>query len=334
MNKTNSTTNFSSKFILSVIILVIMFILSLLLGAEKVALNDVWLSFSSNIKNTNINIIREIRLPREIAAVFVGAALAVSGAIMQGISKNSLADPGILGLTAGANAALTVTIALIPSANYLTILISCFLGSALAVLLVFGISISKSGRFSPFRIVLAGSAISTFLFAISQGIQIYFKLSKDVSMWTSGGLIGTSWDELTVIVPFISVGIATALVLSRQLTILSLSEEVAIGLGQKTAIIKSILFVVVTILAGAAVALASNLVFLGLIVPHITYFIIGKDYKFVIPISAVLGAALMVFADILGRLIAAPYETPVAAIISIIGLPFFLFIVHKGGNKN
>ncbi|KHD37464.1 iron ABC transporter [Clostridium acetobutylicum] len=334
MDKTNSITNFSSKLILSVIILIIMFILSLILGAEKVSLNDVWLAVSSSVKNGNINIIREIRLPREIAAVFVGAALAVSGAIMQGVSKNPLADPGLLGLTAGANAALTITITMAPSANYLTILISCFLGAAAAVVLVFGISFSKRGGSSPLRIVLAGSAVSTFLFAISQGMQIYFKLSKDVSMWTSGGLIGTSWDELAVIIPFITLGLATAFILSRQLTVLSLSEEVAVGLGQKTTAIKAILFVVVTILAGASVALASNLVFLGLMVPHIAYFIIGKDYRFVIPISTVLGAALMVFSDILGRLVASPYETPVAAIISMIGLPFFLFIVHKGGKNS
>jgi iron complex transport system permease protein len=183
------------------------------------------------------------------------------------------------------------------------------------------------------RIVLAGSAVSTFLYAIAQGIQIYFKISKDVSMWTSGGLIGTSWDQLTVIAPFIIVGITVAIALSRQLTILSLSEEVAVGLGQKTAVVKTLLFVVVTLLAGASVALASNLVFIGLMIPHIAYFVVGRDYRFVIPISAVFGATLMLFADTLGRIISVPYETPVVAIISVIGLPFFLFIVHKGGKS-
>ncbi|MCA1075845.1 iron chelate uptake ABC transporter family permease subunit [Clostridium bowmanii] len=185
-----------------------------------------------------------------------------------------------------------ITIVFMPSANYVVILISCFVGAAVAVLLVFGISASKKGGFSSIRIVLAGSAISTFLYAVAQGIQIYFKVSRDVSMWTSGGLVGTSWEQLAIIVPFILVGITIAIVLSRQLTILSLSEEVAIGLGQKTATVKAVFFVVVILLAGAAVALASNLVFIGLIVLHVAYFVVGRDYRFVIPISAVFGATL------------------------------------------
>ncbi|MBU3145348.1 iron ABC transporter permease [Clostridium sp. CF012] len=333
MKESKGFKSFSFKFLIVVILFIFAFMLSMILGAAEVSIKDVLLAITTNIKSDKILIIREIRLPREIAAIFVGAALAVSGAIMQGISRNPLADPGLLGLTAGANAALAIIIVFMPSANYVVILISCFIGAAVAVFLVFGISASKKGGFSPLRIVLAGSAVSTFLYAVAQGIQIYFKVSKDVTMWTSGGLIGTSWDQLAIIVPFILVGIITAIVLSRQLTILSLSEEVAVGLGQKTTAVKALLFIVVILLAGAAVALASNLVFIGLIVPHIAYFVVGRDYRFVIPISAVFGATLMLFADTLGRTISAPYETPVVAIISVIGLPFFLFIVHKGGKN-
>ncbi|GLB61014.1 FecCD family ABC transporter permease [Cytobacillus sp. NCCP-133] len=308
-----------------------MFVAACVFGAADVTVRDVWLALTSNASGEKISIIREIRLPREMAAIFVGAALSVSGAIMQGMTRNPLADPGLLGLTAGANAALALTLVLIPSANYIGILFACFIGAAVGALLVFGIGAMKKGGFSPIRIVLAGAAVSAFLFAIAEGIGIYFKISKDVSMWTAGGLVGTSWTQLQVIVPVISIGILVSLFMSKQLTILSLNEEVAVGLGQNTTRIKTILFILVTLLAGASVALVGNMAFIGLMVPHIVRAIVGTDYRFILPMSALTGAALMLLADTLGRTINAPYETPVAAIIAVIGLPFFLFIVHKGG---
>lgn len=250
---------------------------------------------------------------------------------MQGMTRNPLADPGLLGLTAGANAALAITLAFIPAANYFGIMIACFIGAAVGAALVFGLGSVKRGGFSPFRIVLAGAAISAFLSALAEGIGIYFKISKDVSMWTAGGLIGTTWGQLKVISPFIAVSLVIALLLARQLSILSLSEEAAIGLGQKTMQTKALLFVAITMLAGAAVALAGNMAFVGLLVPHIVRAIVGVDYRHIIPMSAIAGAIFMLFADLLGRTINAPFETPVAAIVAMLGLPFFLLIVRKGG---
>ncbi|MBM7583517.1 iron complex transport system permease protein [Bacillus pakistanensis] len=322
---------FLFKLMACLILFVGMFIVAIVFGAADTTVKDVWLALFSDVKSDSISIIREIRLPREIAAIFVGAALSVSGAIMQGLTRNPLADPGLLGLTAGANAALAVTIAFFPSANYFGIMIGCFIGAAVGAIMVFGIGAMKKGGFSPLRIVLAGAAVSAFLFAIAEGIGIYFKISKDVSMWTAGGIIGTSWGQLYAIVPFISLGILISLLLSRQLTILSLSEEVAVGLGQKTIYVKTILFIVIILLAGASVAIVGNMAFIGLMIPHIVRAIVGTDYRFIIPISAIIGAAFMLAADTLGRTINAPYETPVAAIVAIMGLPFFLFIVHKGG---
>ncbi len=332
MNKqTHRTTPFVYKLIAGIVAFAAMFVVSMVYGAADITFSDVWLALTSQATGDSISIIREIRLPREIAAVFVGAALAVSGAMMQGMTRNPLADPGLLGLTAGANAALAMTIAFIPSANYFGIMIACFIGAAVGALLVFGIGAMKRGGFSPMRIVLAGAAVSAFLFAIAEGIGIYFKVSKDVSMWTAGGLIGTSWGQLQIVVPFITVGILISLSLSRQLTILSLNEETAVGLGQKTTQIKVILFIIITILAGAAVALAGNMAFIGLMVPHVVRAIVGTDYRYIIPMSAISGAIFMLFADTLGRTINAPYETPVAAIVAMMGLPFFLLIVRKGG---
>ena len=150
-------------------------------------------------------------------------------------------------------------------------------------------------------------------------------------MWTSGGVIGTSWEQLRLMIPIIIIGIIISLLLSRQLTILSLNEEVAVGLGQKTIRIKTILFFVVILLAGTSVALVGNMAFIGLMIPHIVRALVGTDYRYIIPSSAIVGGIFMLFADTLGRTINAPYETPVAAIVAAVGLPFFLIIIRKGG---
>jgi iron complex transport system permease protein len=322
---------FGYKFILSIFVFVGMFVIAMVIGAANITFQDVYLAIFSGKDGDKISIIREIRLPREIAAMAVGAALSVAGAIMQGITRNPLADPGLLGLTAGANAALAITIAFLPSANYFVITITCFIGAAVGTMIVFGIGAIRKGGFSPLRIVLAGAAVSAFLYAIAEGIGIFFKISKNVSMWTAGGMIGTSWGQLKIIVPFIIAGMIISLFLSRQLTILSLNEEVAVGLGQKTTQIKIILFFAIILLAGASVALVGNMAFIGLMVPHVVRAMVGTDYRYILPMSAIVGATFMLFADTLGRTIHAPYETPVAAIVATIGLPFFLVIVRKGG---
>ncbi|MDQ0155715.1 FecCD family ABC transporter permease [Robertmurraya andreesenii] len=326
-----STVPFMMKMIVGMIVFAAMFVVAIIFGAADTNIADVWRALTTNETGEKLSMLREIRLPREVAAIFVGAALAIAGAIMQGLTRNPLADPGLLGLSAGANAALAVTIAFIPTANYFGIMVACFIGAGVGTTMVLGLGSVKKGGFSPFGIVLAGAAVSAFLTAIAEGIGLYFKISKDVSMWTAGGLVGTTWGQLQVIVPFILIGIAISFLLSRQLTILSLSEEVAVGLGQKTTQIKAVLFIVIIILAGAAVALIGNMAFIGLMVPHIVRAIVGTDYRYIIPMSVIAGGSFMLLADTIGRTISAPYETPVAAIVSIMGLPFFLFIVRKGG---
>jgi iron complex transport system permease protein len=305
--------------------------LSLALGAADISIKNIWLAMTTNVSSESVNMLHEIRIPRVIGAMFVGAALSVAGAIMQGLTRNPLADPGLLGLTAGANLALAVAMAFLPALNYFSMMVACFLGAALGAALVFGIGATKRAGLSPFRIVLAGAAITAFLSAISEAIGIYFKLSKDISMWTAGGLIGTTWSQLQLIVPIVLVGVIVATLFSRQLTILSLHEEVAIGLGQNIMKVKVILFILIILLTGAAVAIAGNMVFLGLMIPHIVRAIVGTDYRMILPISAITGAGFMMLADLLGRTIHAPYETPVAAIVAFLGLPFFLIVVHKGG---
>lgn len=323
-------TSFIFKIILTIFLFIGMFFIAMVYGAADISVKDVWLALTTSATGEHISIIRDIRLPREIAAIFVGAALAVAGAIMQGLTRNPLADPSLLGLTAGAYAALSIAIAFFPSINYFLTMLISFVGASVGAIFVFGIGTMHRGDFSPFRIVLAGAAVSAFLYAIAEGVGLYFKTSKSITMWTAGGMIGTNWKQLQIIIPFIIIGLIFSFILSKQLTILSLNQEIAIGLGQNIFRIKIFLFIVIIILAGASVALVGNMTFIGLMIPHIVRAIVGTDYRFILPMSAILGATFMLFADTIGRVLNAPFETPVVAIISVIGLPFFLIIVRKG----
>ena len=331
INEKQGSISFIYKLIAGFIFLIMMFLVAMIFGAADTSIKDVWLALTTNVNTDATLMLREIRFPREVAAIFVGAALSVAGAIMQGLTRNPLADPGLLGLTAGANAALAIALVVFPSINYFGLMIGCFIGAAIGTLMVFSLGFIKKGGFSPLRIVLAGAAVTAFLHAIAEGVGIYFKVSKNVSVWTSGGLVGTTWEQLKIIAPIILLGILISLFLARQLTILSLNEEVAVGLGQNTRVVKIILYIVIILLAGASVALVGNMTFIGLMVPHMVRSIVGTDYRAIIPMTAIVGAIFMLLADTLGRTLNAPFETPVAAIVAAVGLPFFLFIVRRGG---
>lgn len=330
MTKTR-TSAFAYKLGGSIVFFFLCFAVSLLFGAADTTYPDLWHAIIGRDMGDKALMLREIRIPREVGAILVGSAFAVSGAVMQGVTRNPLADPGLLGLSSGAYLALAVGIAFIPGLNYFGIMTACFIGAAFGAALVITLGSMRRGSLSPIRLVLAGAAVSAFLYAIADGLGLLFKISKDVSMWTAGGLVGTTWGQLQAIAPVILVALIVTLFMSNQVTLLSLSDEVATGLGQKLVQIKAIMFVLIVLLTGASVALVGNMAFVGLMIPHIVRRFVGTDYRYILPFSVFAGASFMLLADTIGRTLNSPYETPVVAVVAMLGLPFFLFVVRKGG---
>lgn len=330
MTKTH-TSAFAYKLGGSIVFFVLCFAVSLLFGAADTTYPDLWHAIAGRDMGDKALMLREIRIPREVGAILVGSAFAVSGAVMQGVTRNPLADPGLLGLSSGAYLALAVGIAFIPGLNYFGIMTACFIGAAFGAALVITLGSMRRGSLSPIRLVLAGAAVSAFLYAIADGLGLLFKISKDVSMWTAGGLVGTTWGQLQAIAPVILVALIVTMFMSNQVTLLSLSDDVATGLGQKLVQIKAIMFVLIVLLTGASVALVGNMAFVGLMIPHIVRRFVGTDYRYILPFSVFAGASFMLLADTIGRTLNSPYETPVVAVVAMLGLPFFLFVVRKGG---
>ncbi|SEO07333.1 iron complex transport system permease protein [Amphibacillus marinus] len=315
-------------------LLVISMIASILFGAAEIELTTIWQSIVSyDVSLTSHQVVYELRIPRTLAAVAVGACLSVSGAIMQGVTRNPLASPSIMGISAGAAFMIALAFAFFPGTTSLGLMLSAFIGAGLGTTTVFGLSAFSRGGLSPVKLALAGTAISAFLQSLSSAIAIHFDVARDISFWFAGGVAGTRWATLEVIIPVVTIGLIGAMVLSRSITILSLSEEVAIGLGVEINHIRILAILVVLLLTGAAVSIAGTIGFVGLVIPHITRFLVGADYRWIIPCSAILGALLLVLADIGARMINPPFETPVGTMTALIGVPFLLYLARKGGNN-
>lgn len=303
---------------------------SISVGAADIGLQSVWEGlFHFDADVTQHQIIRELRLPRALSGAMIGAGFAAAGAVMQGMTRNPLADPGLLGVNAGAGFVLALCFAFWPGMPFHQLILFSFLGAAIGAGFVYGIGSLARGGLSPVRLVLAGAAVSALLAALSEGIAIYFQIAQDLAFWYAGGVAGTTWLQIKIMLPWMAAGLIGALLLSRSITLLSLGEEVAVGLGQRTALVKLLASLTVLVLAGAAVSAVGMIGFIGLVVPHVARYLVGVDYRWIIPCSAILGSLLMVFADIGARMVNPPYETPVGALIALIGVPFFLYLARR-----
>lgn len=315
-----------------VIGLIILFLgmgLSISLGAKDISLSTVFNSVFGGREGINSQIVRDIRMPRAISAALVGSFLAVAGAIMQGITRNPIAEPSIMGITQGATFTISIAFAMQKGIDSVGLMIFAFIGASISGLLVYFISSRSMKGVDPVKLVLAGTALGTLLISLATATAMYFNLSQQLSFWISGGLTTAKWPGVKMLLIVGVFGVTAAVIMSSKITVLSLGEEIAIGLGQNTNVIRFISIIIVIILSGGAVAVAGNIAFVGLIVPQIVRSLVGPDYRYIIPCSLVIGAVLLVYSDIVARMINQPYETPIGALTALIGVPFFIYLVRK-----
>lgn len=310
-------------------------ILSVFLGSTSISWQTVLNAlFRPDLSDHQQIAIVELRLPRTIGDLLVGASLAGAGAIMQGMTRNPLADSGLLGINAGASFGLALSLAFLSNVSFgLTILVS-FLGAALSVFLVFGLLLLKRRKMDSARLVLAGLAVSMFLTAVTQGISILTGTGQSLTFWTAGGTAGIRMAQIQIAAPVMIAAMIAGIFLSRQVTILSLGDETAQSLGLNLERSKLACLIVVLLLAGTSTALAGPVAFVGLLVPHIVRRFVGGRYQVLIPCSMLLGSLLMTAADLVARMLNAPAETPVGLIFAMIGVPAFILISRKEGDDN
>ncbi|WP_371746787.1 FecCD family ABC transporter permease [Shinella sp. H4-D48] len=303
-------------------------------GSTRIPLATVWDAVSSFDGSREHLLIVMIRLPRVLAAVLAGSALAVSGAVMQAVTNNPLASPGLLGINAGASFAVVLVITLFGAGSGGTFIWVAFGGAALAALLVHVLGSFGAAGQSTIGIVIAGAVVASFLTALTSAVLIFDQNTLDaVRLWTAGSVSGRTMTQNASVAPYILAGLSAGLLLARHLAILSLGREAARSLGQNQAVWRTASIVVVILLAGGAVALAGPIGFVGLVVPHIVRLAIGVDYRWILPFSAIGGAFLVVVADLAGRLIFHSQDFPVGVTTALFGAPFFLWLARNRAGR-
>lgn len=303
---------------------------SITLGAADIDTQVVFAAlFHYDDTNFNQLIIQTVRLPRVLSGVVVGASLAVAGAVMQGLTRNPLADGGLLGINSGAAFAVVLAVVFLGNPSLSAYAIFGFLGAALAAALVYTLGSMGRGGATPLKLTLAGVILSTFLASFTTAILIHDQETLDkIRFWTAGSLAGRDMPLLLNTAPYMLIGLAGAAVIGRQITTISLGEDIAKGLGQHTIRVKAAAAVIIVLLSGGAVALAGPIGFVGLVAPHIVRFIVGVDYRWIIPYSALLGGMLVTAADVGARIVIRPQELPVGVVMAILGAPFFIWLAR------
>ncbi|MCM3785395.1 iron ABC transporter permease [Neobacillus mesonae] len=316
------------------VIIAVTILVSILYGAKDIDASEVWNAlFRFDSESIDHQIILTSRLPRVVGALLIGAFLAISGALMQGMTRNYLASPSIMGVSDGSVFVITFCMILLPTTSSLGYIMYSLIGSAIGAGIVFSLAWLLPKGMTPVRMAILGTIIGTFLSGLSEAAATYFQVSQSVSFWYNARLHQMDPELIKLIVPFAIVGLALAMSLARSITILSMGEEMATGLGQRTKWVKALSILSVVILTGISVALAGKIGFVGLLIPHITRFFVGIDYKWVIPCSALMGGIFLAWCDILSRLINAPFETPIGVVTAIFGVPFFLYLIKTRGGK-
>lgn len=313
------------------LLLGIICLISFLFSVGKGSLNLTPMAVTNAIfieKDTvNHQIIWNVRLPRTLIAGLVGVCLSLSGVILQGVMRNPLASPNIIGVSSGAGLMAFIIMIIFPQYYYL-VPAGAFVGALLATLLIYGLAWKKG--IQPMRIILAGVAVSSFLGAGINALMTFFpERLVGVVDFLIGGLSARTWPHFNMLWPYALLGISIAFLLPNRLNILMLGDEVATGIGLHVERTRLLFIAIAALLAGSAVSVVGLLGFVGLIVPHTARLIIGSDYRYLFPATAILGAAVVMFCDTIARLILDPIEIPVGIIMALIGGPFFLYLLRE-----
>ncbi len=313
---------------LVVVLIVIGLIASLALGAVDIPLVDVIKVMTGSGEKTDTQIILQSRLPRSIAAVLVGCNLAISGTLLQAVTRNPLADPGLIGVTAGAALAATIVLAVLPSSAILLPIVA-FAGAMIAAVVVYVVSWRPGAGSSPMRMILAGVAVNAVLGAVIGLLMTAFADRIPAMMfWTSGSFNGRGWGHVDMLWPYTVAGVGLALWIRPRLAVMELGDDAAVTMGVPVERTRLIAFAAAALLAGSAASVAGLVGFIGLVVPHLMRLLLGGNYG-LIPVSAVAGGALLLWSDLVARLALAPAEMPVGVITGLIGGPYFIYLLYR-----
>ncbi|RKD22921.1 iron ABC transporter permease [Ammoniphilus oxalaticus] len=303
-------------------------IYGIMVGPVSIRLSDIWQAFIASPSTVETRIVWDLRLPRLLTGLLVGSCLAVSGALLQGVMRNPLADPGIIGVSAGAGLVAVIMMIVFPAYTHLTPF-GAFIGALAATCMIY--FVAWNGGVSPLRMILAGVAINALLGALTSTVMIlYSDRVQAVLPWLVGGLAGRSWPHFFIILPYAALGLFLSIFAIKHANIMLLGDEVARLAGNKVERSRFYLIILAALLAGAAVSVAGLIGFVGLVVPHFVRLIVGNDYRYLLPISAIAGAFLVALADTSARSWFDPIELPVGILLAVIGAPFFLYLLRGG----
>ncbi|WP_459250457.1 FecCD family ABC transporter permease [Streptomyces youssoufiensis] len=309
-------------------VLLLVLATSVAVGAKPLALGEVWHGLAHYSGTDADVVVRDVRLPRTLLGLLVGAGLGLAGAVMQALTRNPLAEPGVLGVNAGASAAVVSAISFLGITSPTGYVWFAFLGAAVVSVLVYALGGSR--RATPVRLALAGTAVTAALFGYVQAVQLLDSAALDtMRFWTVGSLAAANEDVLSQVAPFLAAGALLALALGRPLNAIALGDDAARALGARLNRTRVLAVLVITLLCGAATAACGPIAFVGLLVPHLVRALTGPDVRWTLAYAAVLAPALLLGADIVGRVIARPGELQVGVVTTLIGGPAFIYLVRR-----
>lgn len=313
----------------SLLLLSVGLVLAIRLGSVHIIFSNILDSIFNYAETLELMLVRDVRIPRALSVLVTGGILGVTGAMIQGVTRNPIAEPSILGVSQGATLVIAIFYATGIAINTRNVMVASFIGAFITGIIVLCFISKRANNNSVTKILLAGTAMSTFFISLTTIIGLLSNQSQMIGFWVSGGFRNASWADFKLVFVVGTVGLLIAMLLAGKINILNLGDDVAIGLGENPQKIRFITLMVMIPMCAAAVAVGKNIAFVGLIVPQIVKKILGEDYRKNIPCSFLIGAVLLTYADIAARMLFAPYETPIGVFTALIGIPFFISVARK-----